>query len=436
MDELARQNRDITTEVADQPKLLAGQKRPRRWQRQPSQVAYSSSEDSGKGSDWENSGSDNAEGLHYQQQSGRHSKKRLTLSAIPSSSQYHRPSVKGKKEPRRKLEAQMDWGDYWWKTQKIPVDLKASIKCCDQTKVTRSHTDPCPVLSLLSNFGVRWDRILKCIYCINHSRLIPGDDFRYHFGRTSHDSMAIPGTTKYIFLTASVFHLIECYPDIQNQNHDKLKRSLPTLLQEPIALKEDSLGTPQMRYKCPHIMCEIWVAMNKGKGAPETELRRHVKTHKKILEQDFPCVLPQWTQLVGVGRGIGKGYNERGSNHYFTFPDTFQPSVENVNQPIPFTVNLAAPSTDTWAASLGWEAYVDEITPRFGSRQKAMEKLHDLVTLPSPHHVSVSVGPVKILEHGLLVSNKLNLLYLEDAAIWVSLAPRSFRAHFAHGVCV
>jgi len=65
-----------------------------------------------------------------------------------------------------------------------------------------------------------------------------------------------------------------------------------------------------------------------------------------------------------------------------------------------------------------------------------MEKLHDLVTLPSPHHVSVSVGPVKILEHGLLVSNKLNLLYLEDAAIWVSLAPRSFRAHFAHGVCV
>jgi hypothetical protein len=248
--------------------------------------------------------------------------------------------------------------------------------------------------------------------------------------------MAIPGMTRYRFLTASAFHLAECYPDIRNQTHQKLKHLLPTLLQEPIALKEDS-NTLQIRYKCPLIDCAIWVAMNKGRGGPETELQRHVKTHNKVLENDFPSVTPQWTQLVGVGRGIGgKGHTENGSNHYFTFPDTFRSPIESTNEPGFLTIDHTAPSTDTWAASLGWDAYIDQLTPSFGSREKAVEKLRDLVALPSARHVSAAVGLVKILEHGLLISNKLNMSYLEDAAIWVSLADSSFSAHFAHGGCV
>jgi hypothetical protein len=171
--------------------------------------------------------------------------------------------------------------------------------------------------------------------------------------------------------------------------------------------------------------------MNKGKGDSSSELKRHIKTHDKVLEVDFPPAFPQWTQLVGVGQGYGSS----GSNHYFTFPETYQPLAEKSHQPVFATVDHAAPSTDTWAASLGWEDYISQVTPRFRSHQKVVDKLRDLVSLPSHHRISTSRGLKKILEHGLLFSNRLNLSYLEDAATWVSLMHSSFRDHFRHGGC-
>jgi hypothetical protein len=84
--------------------------------------------------------------------------------------------------------------------------------------------------------------------------------------------------------------------------------------------------------------------------------------------------------------------------------------------------------------ALGREEYIDRITEALGSCQKVVKNLHDLVMLPSLHHyISMAVGLLKILEHGLLFSIKLNLSYLEDATTWVSLMHGPFCAHFAHG---
>ncbi|KAH9988507.1 hypothetical protein BJV77DRAFT_964401 [Russula vinacea] len=182
-----------------------------------------------------------------------------------------------------------------------------------------------------------------------------------------------------------------------------------------------------------HPGCTDWVAVNKGRGAPDLELRRHIKDkHAKMLEDLSSVSLPQWTQLVGVG----KGYNilgGKGSGHYFIIPDSFQPPTENIEKLPLLTSDPAAPSTDKWAASLGWEVNLEESSRKFGSHQKVVNKLQDLVALPSLRWVSTAVGLSEILERGLLSSNKLNLSYLEDAAIWVSQLHGPFRAHFSTG---
>ena len=151
-------------------------------------------------------------------------------------------------------------------------------------------------------------------------------------------------------------------------------------------------------------------------------------THGKVLEIYLPSVSPQWTQIMGVGYGTNKGYNKDGSNHYFTFPETFQvPGERTINSKVDLL------STDVWATSLGWEAYINGITTKLGSRQRAVQKLCDLVALPSPHCVSTSEGLLKVLERCLLISTKQNLSYLQDATIWVSLKSGSFCAYFAQG---
>lgn len=398
-------------------------KRPRR-QLQLSQVASTLSDSGDEASDEADVSSDSTEESDRQQRSGTRNK-RQKLMAHPN---HSKPPMEGKVGQRRKLTAPIDWSDRWWETQKMPTALAEAIKQCKETKCTRSHTDPCPVLAHISDFGARWSRALKCFYCIDHSRLVPGDGFRSHFGGSLHP-WTIPGTTRYIFLTVGAFHLADCYPDMRYQSYEKLKLSLPAQLPERLPLKEDS-DSFQKRYKCPYTTCDAWVAVNKGKGAPESELRRHVKTHDKILE-DFPPVSTQWTQLVGVGQG----YNLNGSNHYFTFPETYQSLTQNNPKPVFSIVNLAAPSTDTWAVSLGWEDYINQIIPMLGSRQKVVDKLRDLVSLPSRRRISACTGLTNILERGLLISNKLNLSYLEDAATWVSLMHASFRDQFKHGRC-
>jgi hypothetical protein len=427
IDKLAKRSRHLTT--ATEVGNAVGKKRPRR-QLQRSQIDVTLSDSGDEASDEADASSDSTEEPDRQQQSGRRPNKRQKLMAHPlKSRKSHKSSKEGGVNARRELTTQIDWSDDWWETQKMPADLVEAIKHCKETKCTRSHTDPCPVLLHISHFGARWSHALKCFYCIDHSRLVPGDGFRSHFGGRLHP-MAILGTTRYIFLTASAFHLADCYPEMRNQTYEKLKLSLPVQLPERLPLKEDS-DSFQKRYKCPDTTCDAWVAVNKGRGAPVSELRRHVKTHDKILDNDFPPVSPQWTQLVGVGQG----YHLNGSTHYFTFPETYRPSTKNAHKPVFSIVDLAAPSTDTWPVLLGWEDYINQIAPKLGSRQKVVEKLRDLVSLPSRRRISVFTGLTKILERGLFISNNLNLSYLEDAATWVSLMHKSFRAHFGHGGC-
>jgi hypothetical protein len=119
---------------------------------------------------------------------------------------------------------------------------------------------------------------------------------------------------------------------------------------------------------------------------------------------------------VGINKGRGKCSSEEESNHYFLLPDTFSTPTKGTKKPAFLTTNLAAPSTNMWSTSLGWEEYVDEITEALGLCQKAVDKLYDLVSLPSIHHISMAIRLLKILEHGLLISVKLNLAYLKDAA--------------------
>ena len=391
--------------------------------------------------------SDSVEEQDVQKQQGlkRPRKKRQKSSvASPGHASHEQPMGK-KTNTRRNLAAPIDWSDRWWETQKMPVDLVQAISLCKETKSSRSHTDPCPVLShvssKISKLGIHWIHGLKCFYCVDHSRLIPGDGFRCHFGGRIHQQ-AFPGTTRYIFFTASAFHLAICYPDMQNQSYEQLKCSLPTQLPQPLPLNEGSHSFEQ-RYKCTYInpqshkACSTWVSINKSRGAKVSELRRHTsQTHQVVLKEDIP-ISPQWTQQVGVGQGSGAN----GNFHYFTFPETFLPLTQELI-PVFSTVDHAAPLTDTWAASLGWEDYINQLIQVsmpdsvLGSHQKVVKKLRDLVSLPNHYRVSVSNQLQKILEHGLLHSNRLNLSYLEDAATWVSLMHSSFQNHFKHGGCV
>jgi hypothetical protein len=242
-----------------------------------------------------------------------------------------------------------------------------------------------------SSFGLHWDNVIKCLYCIDHSRLIPGDDFHSHFGSSFHPKM-FAGTTRYVFLTASAFHLADCYPEIRNQSCDILKASLPTMLQEPIVLKEGDASALRLRYKCPYETCDVWIAL---KHLPKV---RAAATCAKITWQEPREPLSTCFPMVDPARWFGKGFNASDSTHYFVFSDTFKPPAEGMAKPVFPTVNLTAPSTDTWPALLGWESYIDKLSLKFGLHQKAADKLRDLVMPPNADRISASSDLLKMLE--------------------------------------
>jgi hypothetical protein len=329
----------------------------------------------------------------------------------------------------RALNRPFDWNSTSWENLNLPVNLLNLIERCKETKSRRSEAEPCP---LLEYFTLGWHEVVKALYCKVHAVLVPGNYFHLHFGSRSHKG-AYPGATRNTVITASAFHLAECYPAMRNQSYNNLKLSLPTQLQAPLPLGDKEEQSLQLRYKCPDETCTTWVSMTKTKGAPETELKRHTKkAHNKILGNDLPIVTPQWTQLMRVGQN----YGSNGSTHYFTFPDTFRPPAPIVCPSVFSNVNHVAPSTDTWAAELGWQEYFDSISKRLGGQSNAAAKLRDLVALPSKARILSSTGAKRLLEHGLLISNKLNMSYLEEAAIWVSTMHPSLRAYFGHGGCV
>jgi hypothetical protein len=206
-----------------------GKKRPRR-NLQHSQACTTPilSDSSHEASDEADASSDSTEEPYLQKQQGL-SNKHQKLMAHPKGQASSKPPPKGKANARRILTTPINWSDCWWETQKTPEALAEAINCCKETKSTRSHTDPCPALLHILYLGVCWIHELKSLYCTDHSRLVPGDDFCNHFGGRLHQG-ATSGTTRYIFLTTVAFHLADCYPDIRNQSYEQLKSSLPTQL--------------------------------------------------------------------------------------------------------------------------------------------------------------------------------------------------------------
>lgn len=421
IDNLVNSSHPISSEGGNRPSHAIRQKRPRKQQRSLRDTTIDS--DPNEASDEADFSSDSTMELPLQKRRGKHPSKRQKMMASTNSTTKVTTAMRVQK--RRKLETPIDWDDSWWATQKMPVDLSKLINECKETKETRRKSDPCPVLS---HFGAGWSPVLKCIFCIEHSRLVPGESFRAHFGGAVQHPGAFPGTTRYIFITASAFHLAECYPVIRNQTYSMLQLSLPAQLQEPLPMKNES-DTLAQRYKCPQNGCDAWVATTKGRGRLDSELERHIgKTHNKTLEAFNLRVLPEWTQRVAVGQG-----NSSGSTHCFTFPETFHLKSQTTCSRVFPTADLSAPSTDTWPTLLGWEEYVNEITPLFSSRGDAIAKLCDLVALPSRRRISTTTGSERILEHCLFISHKENLAYLEDAETWVSSTDGLFQAHFKHG---
>ncbi|KAI9430557.1 hypothetical protein H4582DRAFT_2063715 [Lactarius indigo] len=96
-------------------------------------------------------------------------------------------------------------------------------------------------------------------------------------------------------------------------------------------------------------------------------------------------------------------------------------------QPSLFTVNHIAPFTQSWAVLLGREDYVSTLVHQFGSHQKAVKKLCDLVTLPSKTRLAKITNTIgKALEHGLLLSNSLNQTYMKDGVKQSLISIESF----------
>jgi hypothetical protein len=216
---------------------------------------------------------------------------------------------------------------------------------------------------------------------------------------------------------------------IKHQSTTTIKCALPAQLPKPLPFCR---STVKQRFKCPIDDCDVWVHINSSKGRDTADIIRHLKVHTNAsINSEF--LLPEWTQLVEIGTGR---CTKKGAIHYFTFPTTFNPSLDGSPALMPafMAVDQAAPSTDIWAAEMGWEEYLDGLSRKSGSQSKTVAKLLDLVSLPSKARVSACTGPAKLLEQGLLASNKLNLMYLQDGAMWVSLMHPTIRARFAHSV--
>ncbi|KAF8875582.1 hypothetical protein BD779DRAFT_1678187 [Infundibulicybe gibba] len=147
---------------------------------------------------------------------------------------------------------------------------------------------------------------------------------------------------------------------------------------------------------------------------------------------------PQITQLVQIGSGKGKCAAGTGDTHCFVLPHTYTPPVTDIPPPIPELLSIvkadqSAPMGQTWAQELGWEEEIVTLARQMGTREKAIEKLLDLVALPCKKRVEQCTDDVsRAVERGLLLSNQLNLRYLRDGAQWVAGMHAAVRGHFSY----
>ncbi|KAH8989996.1 hypothetical protein EDB92DRAFT_1816971 [Lactarius akahatsu] len=155
--------------------------------KQPRQLLAPTHSDSGEKApdEADEASSDSTDGPNLQQQ--QHHNKHQKF--MPHPKGHDSQKLPGEKKPqiRNKITAPINWSDLGsdsskvWSKKKISIDLVKAIEGCKGTKSTCPHADPCPVFSLLSKSGVSWSNVLKCFYCIEHSLLVPGDNFCSHF---------------------------------------------------------------------------------------------------------------------------------------------------------------------------------------------------------------------------------------------------------------
>lgn len=181
-------------------------------------------------------------------------------------------------------------------------------------------------------------------------------------------------------------------------------------------------------YKCPVQSCSTWSAINKGKGADETEHRKHIWKHSLSGAQyaSASCIEPQSTQILQIGEITGKG-----SSIIFIVPH--ETESHHSAFPIPKSTTTASPA-ETWATELGWDDELQRIVRVLGRLKKdAVGKLQDLVELPSRDRVlKAQSGIFKFVEQGLWESNRLNIRYFTDVISWIAGKNSSFPLLFGH----
>lgn len=343
------------------------------------------------------------------------------------------------KRAQRSLDAPTPWEDLesygsLHLHPKFPPTLATLFKECEHVREIGPVDESWPCLGF---FKFLWLDALQSIFCKTHHRLIPGNYIWKHLSRSHPEKFE--GITRADVLNAFLYHLMKCHPSVVNQSTHDVKQKLPMQLEIPLPRDPDQKESDylKLRYQCPEHNCTSWIQINESKGARESELRRHVKNeHPGAKPVVNGAYTPKWTEEVEIGAGkFAKRKDGSGDHHYFTFPPKFTPGTALTAPQLPSIANveLAAPSTQTWATKLGWEDELSNLAYSLGGRRNAAKKLLDLTELPSKARIERSNDDVsKALEHALLLSNRLNLKYLKDGAEWVMLLHPTIRRAFSH----
>jgi hypothetical protein len=299
----------------------------------------------------------------------------------------------------------------------LPEGLVKLLKHCQEaSRSSSSHLCPVPGF-----FGFQWVDALLCLYCETHQCLVSGEHIWPHISRRHKGNW--PKITRFDVLVGFLGHIQQCHPRIIRQSTADLKNTLPDQLPQQLP----SAAVVE-RYKCPVQSCSMWSAVNKGKGANNTEHMRHIRTHSLPGAEytSASCIEPQWTQSLQIGE-----ITRKGSSIIFIVPQ--EPESCHSAFPIPKPTTAASPA-ETWATELGWDDELQRIASVLGGlKEDTVVKLRDLVELPSRDRVLKAKSDVfKFVEQGLWKSNRLNIRYFADVISWIAGKNSSFRFLFGH----
>jgi hypothetical protein len=301
----------------------------------------------------------------------------------------------------------------------LPKGLLDLLKCCEEGSPSTS-LGLCPVPRF---FMLQWIDLLQCLYCEEHQCIAAGDHIWQHIARKHKGSY--PKITKDRVLRGFLGHIRQCYPIIVSQLTTELKNNLPDSLPQPL-----SSALVIQRYKCPVQGCAIWRGINTGKGSGNDELMRHINDAHKLSGDEYESALfiePQWTQQLNFGL-----IKKAGSSAIVIVPHDPQP--DNSAFPL-LTPAIAAGPAEPWTMELGWgEELKDIANVLCMSKEDTITKLRDLVELPSQGTVRKARNKVlRLVEQGLWMLNKLNMLYFSDVIRWISAKHCSFQLLFGDG---